>query len=144
MITQWKPVSWVPNEDITSDKLNTMADNLEYLRQKQVGARYSAFGVNTEDNLKIISGVSYVPGNAKGPTCTINVSFGNAFSNGCKPVVTTSCYSEVRRYMMITVQALTGTARMPDNTGFRATAAYWATKDPHCPPCYVAWQALGY
>lgn len=143
--TEWKAVSWVPNELITDTKLNQMVNNDEYLHNKMMVGRYDANGVTIDSSVRIMTGLALIAAQSKAATASVTVDFSNFFTPGTKPIVTTGIYSQNQRYLMATVQGK-GSDPQPDSTGFKVTAAVWtkADKDRHIGSCYVSWAATGY
>lgn len=87
--SEFVPMSW-NGEPITTDKLNQMCNNTQYLFDRSPRVRYSNSGVTRDNGVKIISGKSaYSPDNTRNYTY-VNVYFGSFFSAGCNPAVTAS------------------------------------------------------
>ena len=84
-VSSYKPVYW-GEEPTTSDKLNQMVNNTQWVYENMPRMLYSAYGVKKADSVKIIAGTAVVPANNQSWASVI-VSFGNYFTPGCKPVV---------------------------------------------------------
>lgn len=119
MSTQYKPVQW-GNEYISSDKLNAMAANDQYLFERTPTVYYSANGVSKRTGgMKILSGQLLIPANRKISTVSKEYHFGSFFSQGCRPVVTTGmCMTSGGRYH-ITIAGLGNNSALPDHRGVR-------------------------
>ena len=88
MATSYKPLSW-GEEYISSDKLNQMASNDQYLFERTPTVYYSAYGVNKKSGgMKIMSGVLAIYANKNASHVTKDYHFGSFFSHGCRPVIT--------------------------------------------------------
>lgn len=87
MTTPYEPVTWSRGERITTDKLNDMTSNEEYLFEQTPRIVYNANSLKKEGGMKIIAGIVPIPIQAEGSQF-VDVYFGTVFSSGCNPVVT--------------------------------------------------------
>ena len=88
MATNYSPVSW-GEEYISSDKLNRMASNDQYLFERTPVVYYKAFGVDKRSSgMKIMSGIVVIPANKKISHVRKDYHFGSFFSQGCRPIIT--------------------------------------------------------
>lgn len=147
MATPYKPVQW-GNEYISSDKLNVMTANDQYLFERTPTVYYNANGVSKRTGgMKIASGVLIVPANKKVSAVSKDYHFGSFFSQGCRPVVTTGmCMVSGGRYH-ITIAGLGGTSALPDHRGvrFRVIANDISPKNNKINhKVYISWTAVGY
>jgi hypothetical protein len=137
------PLSW-NGEALSTDKLNQMCNNTQYLYDRSPRIRYSVNGLVRDTGLKLISGKTpYAPTNTDYKD--VPVYFGTFFSAGCHPVVTAvvgDSASGLRKFC--TVRGFNGEV---DNTGFIAHVS------SHEPPGFnqvifgggwVHWTAVGY
>lgn len=143
--TPFKPVSWAPNQPITSEKLNAMASNDTYLRQTMVRGHYSAVGVNRVEGVKIMAGmIPFAP--TKALHTARRVSFANFFSASCKPVVTTGLISAASKMVFVSVDG-PGGHLLPTRDGCEISVmpfAYVQKNRKINATLYVAWHAVGY
>lgn len=117
MATPYKPISW-GNEYISSDKLNVMTSNDQYLFERTPTVYYNSYGVNKRTGgMKIAAGVVVIPSNRKKSAVSKNYNFGSFFAQGCKPIVTTGMsMNSGGRYHIV----IKGFGSMtPDHRGFR-------------------------
>lgn len=92
--TSYQPVSW-NGEPVTTDKLNQMANNTQWLFDRAVRVRYSTPAVTRDVQMKVIAGKTPYTSTAGSPNGVVDnewitISFGSFFSVGCHPVVTAS------------------------------------------------------
>lgn len=87
-VTSYKPVYW-GEEPTTSAKLNQMVNNTQWVYENMPRIQYSAYGVKKSNSVKMIAGTVVVPANGA-LWSSADVSFGNYFTPGCKPVVVTA------------------------------------------------------
>lgn len=145
MSTPYKPVSW-GNEYISSDKLNIMTSNDQWLYERTPTVYYNAYGIKKKTGgMKIAAGIVIFPANKKVSAATKNYYFGSFFAQGCRPVVTTGiATASGGRYHAI-VRGHGGLA--PDHRGVRFTLlanAATVKKSKIYHKTYVFWQAVGY
>lgn len=144
-ITEWKTISWLPDDDITADKLNQMISNDELMHNNSVFGRYAANNVSLDQNIRIMAGIATMAAQVKGYSSSQSINFSGFFSSGCAPIVTTGVYSTSQRYLMATVQG-PGTLAQPNNIGFKITTGVWdsVAKKRNIKGCLVGWTAVGY
>lgn len=145
MATPYKPVSW-GNEYISSDKLNIMTSNDQFLFERTPVVYYKGYGVSKKSGgMKMLSGIVVFPANKKVSAATKNYYFGSFFSQGCKPLVTTGiATSSGGRYHAI-VRGHGGLS--PDHRGLRVTLlanAATVKKSKIYHKTYVFFTATGY
>lgn len=142
--TPFRIVSWQPNEILTHSKLNQFSDNQQWLYDNMPRARYMfTGGARRNEGVKILGGYCLIPATSEAES-NQTVNFGEFFTPGCKPIITTGTLS-IQRRMHITYDGI-GTF-MPDHRGFiihvRTDAAY-EKNNVISRNMYVGWQALGY
>lgn len=141
-MSEFVPMSW-NGEPITTDKLNQMCNNTQYLFDRSPRIRYAVGGVTRDTGLKVLSGkTAFSPDNTKN-YLYVNVFFGSFFSAGSNPVVTASIEptggSMHRSHMIVT-----GLAGGPiDQTGFIGVIAIEAATTIGSGG-WVNWTAVGY
>jgi hypothetical protein len=137
------PTSW-NGETITTDKLNQMCNNTQYLYDRSPRIRYATSGLTRDTGLKLLAGKTpYGPVNAD--HTTVSIYFGTFFSAGCRPVVTAvvgDSTSGLRKFC--TVLGFNGEI---DNTGFMAHVSShepsWANQVIYSGG-WIHWTAVGY
>lgn len=88
MATSYSPVTW-GEEYISSDKLNRMSTNDQYLFERTPTVLYNAFSVNKRSGgMKIMSGIVVIAANSKASHVKKDYHFGSFFSQGCRPIIT--------------------------------------------------------
>jgi hypothetical protein len=147
-VTQFKDISWNPNEPIDVNKLNTMASNARYFFERAPKLYYNSYGVQKDTGIKIASGVATVPPNNVDYNL-VNVYFGSFFTPGCNPVINIGCMSPVQGRIMLTFVSLNGhgSSVAPDHRGFIARLGL-ADKNPatqyFVTSVFIHWTAFGY
>ncbi len=143
--TPFKVISWSPDEPIDDYKLDAMNSNDNWLRQVMVRGQYRANGVYRDEGIRLASGLALITAR-KASTAAVNVNFGQYFSDGCKPVVTTGIVSRAQRQIFVTVDG-PGSQWLPSRDGFQVHVAVIAAKKANkkiSRNFYVAWHAVGY
>lgn len=142
--TPFKVVSWSPNDMLSDDKLDSMVNNDNWLRDNMALARYSANGVSRDTGIRIASGLALIT-SRKGPLAAKYVSFGNYFSDGCKPIVTTGVVSGSQRQIHVTIDG-PGSKPQPTRDGFDVHVYVDSVNKVKniTRNFYVSWHALGY
>lgn len=142
--TEFKVISWAPLDPITDEKLDAMVGNDNWLRDNMVRGRYGANGVNRDTGIRIASGMALIT-SGKAATKTKFVSFGNYFSDSCKPLVTTGIVSASQRQIFVTIDG-PGSKPQPTRDGFQVHVYVNSTNKIKkiSRNFYVSWHALGY
>lgn len=142
--TPFKVVSWSPNDPITDEKLDAMVSNDNWLRDNMTISRYGANGVNRDTGIRIASGLALIT-SRKSAQATKFVGFGNFFSDGCKPIVTTGIVSASQRQIFATIDG-PGSKPQPTRDGFQVHVFVNSTnkKKKISRNFYVSWHALGF
>lgn len=144
-VETYTAVSWQPGELITEAKMDAIGSNLEYFNQNMPRAVYNAHGVSTRLAIKIAAGLTAVEPDPNG-VIGKDTYFGDYFSAGCRPVVTTGIISDSTRRVHCTIWGINGTL-FPDHNGFRAALRsdeIDPSKNAFTKLFYVSWIALGY
>ena len=143
--TSYSPVSWSPSEIITDERMQQNSDNVQWVFDNTPRALYT-----NPSGLKRPNGIRFVGGKAlitARPTDTaqVRVQFGNAFSNGCLPIITTGNNNSFQNKVFVRIQ---GTGELqPNHTGFQIAVEVAATlvgNDKISNNFFVHWIALGY
>jgi hypothetical protein len=142
--TAFKVLSWSPNDPITDEKLQGMVDNDNWLRDTMTQSQYAANGIVKTTGIKIASGLALITAR-KGREASRVVSFGNYFSDGCRPIITTGTLSISQRMIWVSYYGL-GSTFIPTRDGFtiRVYVDTLTKKKDITRNFYVAWHALGY
>lgn len=107
----YKAVNW-SEEPITTNKLNQMSNNSQWLFENLPRIRYSNSGITKESGLKILTGQVTITPPANATTTSRNVSFGNFFTPNIFPIVILSTSSATtQRGIYTSCSALTGQGR---------------------------------
>jgi hypothetical protein len=138
-----KVLSWSPLDTITADKLNDMVNNDNLLQENMVRGYYNGL-VKKDTGIRIAAGLVVVTAR-KSNVASVPVTFGDFFSAGCNPIVTTGANATSQRQIYVTIDG-PGSAILPDRTGFSAVAWVDSTsktkKITHS--FYISWIALGW
>lgn len=129
---------------MTETKMDQIGSNLQWLYDNMPRANYNAFNVNQRTGVKILAGLAVMPPDRDGATGK-TVYFGDVFSVGCRPVVTTGLVTDSARRIHVTLDGI-GTV-YPDHRGFQVHAyadAYSTKNNKFTKTWYVAWHAIGY
>lgn len=147
MSTPYKPVSW-GNEYISADKLNVMASNDQYLFERTPTVYYKAFGVSKRaGGMKIIAGIQVFGANKKVTNVDKDYHFGNFFSQGCHPIVTTSLSMATPGRYHVVISGLGKGVISPDHRGMnlRVIANAMSPKDARINTKIICnWIAVGW
>jgi hypothetical protein len=145
-VSDYQSVSWSDDEDITSDKLNRMARNEDYLEGHYIDQSYSAYGITKVDGLKIAAGVVTMGPNA-GIKFSKEVHFGNFFTVGCQPAVTATLATISQTRAFCTIKGIAAADLNPNHVGFVITlenAPAVALKNNFGTFQHVHWIAVGF
>lgn len=141
----YKPVLFVDGEAIDRDKMNQMANNMQWLFENTPRIKYSAFSVVKSAGAKILAGVTTVPA-TQTTFSQATVYFGSYFSSGCQPVVTATPIRNTSRARFEVI--VNGIGRVyPDHRGCQIsvmTDEYNATINKHITSLPVGWIAIGW
>lgn len=142
--TGYKPVQWNVGDNLTKERLNQMANNDQWLFDNLTRSDYQAFGVHRTAGIRIAAGTALIRTNTK-PWGFTDVHFGNFFSSGSTPIITTGVVSAHIRRVFVTVEGFGQT--QPTSEGFRI----WVNtvNPPWMPnrlfaPLYCNFSAIGY
>lgn len=115
--SDYNPVSW-NGEPITTDKLNQMCNNTQFIFDRTPRVRYTNEKLVRDQSIKVLAGkTAYAQSDEDNEWVTI--SFGNFFSAGCVPVVTAT--AEPLGYFRRMAIAVSGLDfNNLDNSGFQA------------------------
>lgn len=141
-VTAFRDITWGPNENISSARLNEMANNARFLFDNMPRGYYRAYGVERKTGIKIAAGVAYVTPNKKRDKHQ-NVPFGSFFSAGSKPVVVTGLYISNQSRIHHGVKNMNGRT-VPDHHGFRLTVSCDSEtkKNVFTKAFYIPWIAV--
>lgn len=141
----YRPVSFVDGEPLDVNKLNTIAQNLQWLYENTPRISYKAYGLVKSSGAKILAGNATVPAR-KSTLSYATVYFGTFFSQGCQPIVVATPVQNTTRTRFETV--VKGIGRVyPDHRGCQVgvtTDEYNATYNNHAYNLPVQWIAIGW
>lgn len=101
------PVSWPVGSPVSSQKLQTMADNIQILNDKIPSMVFAANGLSKSKNIKVFVGNTvFKPLKAGNQAATIY--FGNLFSPGCNPMIALGVNGKVQSRYHANYQGLGG------------------------------------
>lgn len=137
------PMSW-NGEPISTDKLNQMCNNSQYLFDRSPRIRLVLPQATRDTGIKVITGKTAFAPDTSHDYVNVPVYFGSFFSSGCHPTVTATVEivgGSWRKY--VSIQGLTGAEI--DQTGFMAqVVAKENTVTNIMQGGWVHWQAMGY
>lgn len=142
--TPYRPITWSDNEPISTDKLNAMTSNDQWLFENAPRMMYSN-GIIKTDGIKILAGTVVMPGADEWNSNT-TVVFPNFFSSGCQPVITVTANAWPQGRYHLTISGI-GSGINIDNRGFflRAAADEVNPKGMTIGKSFrVHWIAIGY
>jgi hypothetical protein len=143
-MSAFKALNWSPNEMLGESKIDAMTDNSEFLFANTPRALYTLPGVARVEGVRLCSGRALITARAS-DSAGVTVSFGNYFSNGCQPIITTGVNIEGTVQIHCVFHGIG--MLIPDHTGFQIEVNVdTPTKatDKIARSFYVSWQALGY
>ena len=146
MANTYVDVSWGTNEPLDTNKLNTMAQNVDYLFKRMPKVYFNAYNAQRDIGVKIACGVATIPPTSNYST-TVTVYFGTFFTPGSQPIITTSITSSYNRRVIDTINGISGNAAMPDHRGFIAHIAAVEFNDKTnalSKTMHLNWIAMGY
>jgi hypothetical protein len=117
----YKPVSF-GKEPVLADKVNTLANNIQWVYENMPQAKYVYSGVVRTSGVKILAGNVYVAANKK-PSATATVNFNSFFSVGCKPCVVVTVNATPQMRYMANVRNINGSSVQADHLGFQVHVA---------------------
>lgn len=141
MSTEFSNVVWQPLDLMTDDKMSQMDQNSQWIRDRLPLTHYT-HGVNRTQGIKIVSGIKKIGSTAE-PKVTVQVTFGNFFTVGCRPIITTGLVTRMDR-VFVTVAGI-GQLH-PDNRGFtlQAIGDQRESTVRIASDIFVNWTAIGY
>lgn len=143
--TPFKVVTWSPLDPVKNEKLDAMVSNDNWLKENMVRGRYRGYRVRRSEGIRIAAGLALITSRKEHRAQTF-VEFGDFFSQGCKPIVTTGIVSKGQRKIWVTVDG-PGDTMHPTNNGFQVHVVVDAEFDKNLQikrNFYVSWHAIGY
>lgn len=140
----FKAIVWSPNELIGEAKMDTLVENSEFLFYNTPRALYTLPGITRVEGVKIASGRGIITARPE-DTAGLTISFGNFFSSGCEPIITTGISANNEVAIFCVVNGIS--TELPDNTGFQVevnVATSNAANDRFVQNVYINWMAMGY
>lgn len=143
--TPFKIIQWSPSDIISDDRMDNINSNLNWLNRNTPRALYTLpGGARKSEAIKIAAGRVVIPA-SKSDQGSASVRFGNFFSSGCQPIITTGIVSDFQRRIFVVINGFG--ELQPDHTGFRVLvniAAELNKNDKIASRFFITWQALGY
>lgn len=139
-------VSWTADQIIDEDTLDQINNNLVWLRNNSVQGKYTHLnGAVTGTGVKMLCGRKMLTA-PKSDRVTGQVKFGQVFTAGTIPVITTSIVSPSGKSALDHI--LMGIDdNQPNHQGFKVKVVVNAGKkkqDNLAKPIYINWIAMGY
>lgn len=143
--TAFSAVSWSPSEIITDERMQQFSDNVQWVFDNTPRAMYTnPSGLKRVNGIRMVSGKALITARATA-TATVTVQFGNAFTNGCLPVVTTGNNNTFQNKVFVRIQ---GNGQLqPNHTGFQIEVevlSVGTAKEKIKNNFFVHWLAMGY
>jgi hypothetical protein len=146
MTLPYSPITWVDNDPTYTEKLKAMTNNDQWLFENSPRMLYNAFGVKRTSQVKIASGVLVFPPMAA-MSAGKKVYFGNFFTAGCRPVITTGMVYGNEYRIHVGMRGVDYT-QFPDHRGFHVQISMdHSTVQKYnrlTRSCYLQWIACGY
>ena len=143
--TPYRAINWTPNELVAEDKMDQLANNVQWLHDNTPRALYTLpSGLRRVEGVRIAGGRVMIH-KRKSDTASVAVRFGNFFSNNCEPIITTGIVTQGQRKIFCVINGIG--QLQPDHRGFEAhveIAADAKKNDKIARSFFVTWQALGY
>lgn len=142
------PVSW-NGEAVSTDKLNQMANNDQFLFDRTPLVRYvyqGAQNITRDNSVKMLAGKTPFTPSSDNNWVRQAIYFGSFFSSGCVPVVTCTVETQGGERRDISIHGLGGVSTDIDINGFEATIWIGAgSGDTKVSTSgWVHWMAVGY
>lgn len=137
---------WEPLDVLSHESLNRMSSNIQLIHDYMPRTRWTAGTSVRENTVKIISGRKIIP-KQKGNETTVEVGFGNFFSGGCQPNITTGINSRAMQNVYCTFSGKPGAGLTPNNDGFILhvqIAKEDGERKKIARNIWIHWQAMGY
>lgn len=141
---QWTPIQWSPFDPILLDKMQQDANNLEWVKDTSIRGRYTG-SVRREKGVRLLCGIKVIPRSTTARN-NVTIDFGEFFSAGCRPQITTGMITPHPRLH----HRISGINQLiPDDRGFMV---YVQMDNPNTQnnnnvldaKSYVSWIAVGY
>jgi hypothetical protein len=145
-MTVFKAITWSPSELVGEAKMDTLVSNSEFLFYNTPRALYTdaQSNITRVEGLKIASGRGIITARQE-DTAGLTISFGNFFSSGCQPIITTGISANNEVAIFCVVNGIS--TEIPDNTGFQVEVNVATTNpanDRFVQSVYINWMAMGY
>lgn len=115
MASVYKRLNWF-GEPVSTSKLNSMVENMDYLYENMITGYYNLFGVSRNTGLTIRVGqakTAFTEANYQ----ALTHYYDRPFLPGTKPVIVSGLTADIRARIFYAVKGLDGSAR-PDHRGF--------------------------
>lgn len=140
MASIYRRTQWGPGEPMTTQKLNDLIANSDWLYQNSVTAYYDALGVTRDSGLSIRTG--YIKAlKTENSGVFIGNYYARPFLPGARPVVVTGMACDNYFGIIHAAKGFDGRA-VPDHRGF--TLMLWQMRDPGGPTKFQGDQNISY
>jgi len=145
LTSNWKAITWSPNDVITDEKLQGMVANDELLKNNVLQTTYRGNSGSQSQGLRLLAGTATISSTKKSASAARSISFGSFFSSNVKPIISTGLVSKNQRQVFLTVSGQ-GNIVIPNNKGMvvHVFVAPSSKKKNITNTLYVHWHALGY
>lgn len=117
--TEFVALSWQPNQLLDEDTMDTISNNMMFLRNQMVDGKYINIksGAVTDTGLKLMCGRGLITPRSS-DSATLRVNFASMFTAGTNPVVVTSITSANKTHIF---HVINGIGQFhPNHQGFEA------------------------
>jgi len=114
--TAFVGVQWQPLDLIDEAKMDDLANSVQWVHDNTPRAKYrQGHASSRTQGVKILSGKKQFPKMPKKDSHTYSINFGNFFSSGCRPMITTGVNSSTQNNIFVTFRGFKDV--MPDHNG---------------------------
>jgi len=115
-VTPFVATQWQPLDLLDESKMDDMSNGIQFVHDNTPRARFNVGSqYSRAQGIKIASGRKTIPRNMKKDQDTVSVNFGNFFTQGCSPLVTTGVMSPMQTNIFVTFRGLSRLE--PDHNG---------------------------
>lgn len=106
-MSTYTPMTWSNGDAVSIERMNTMAENDQYLYERVIESKHVWDGAETTAGIKILAMNARFPSvNAK--LATIPISWNGFFSPGCNPIVNLTVGRRQRNRLWVSVKGPSG------------------------------------
>lgn len=119
-MANYRRLSWGAGP-ITSEKLNAMVENTDFLYERMMRGNWTMFGIQKETNLRMQGIVMMVPEQINNVSRFVNAYWPKPFQPGCSPIIVHGHYFTEKIIVSVGIRNINGGV-FPDHAGFRMEA----------------------